>query len=473
MSLASAHIQKYGKNSDGHVEYFIKVFYLGKEWGIRKRYKDFVKFDEYFRTNHEGSLTCELPPKEWWKRSKSSKLYRRQKGLQQYLDALLTMAQPTEVSIIREFLEVDVYMLNFARKQSFQEFKFSNRMQDIINETREAMVGVPTYVVRSNSTQTNGKPTRPRGVSITQRAPSHTGFSAAYGSHVTSSSSGLSLMDPSLLLQATAGGRANSMSRSMSLTGSKWFDASPSGQSCTSTADRLPSSDKHSSSFFASSLSPVDVPNPAKEAFSKHVANRWEDMKDISDDILRDFEKRPPYLSPKEVSSRGRNQGIYEILCEPVCLDFCWSEDVLAIVDSLFEASNAVSIRGFEDVVQDIDVTPRAGRMANRLKPGLARKPRVDRSPSSQKTSSRSRSNSELTDGGDAGQRQWSPHLSSARLAVSPISPPFQSSPKLSRDGSNIIQPSRIAQSMDDRDIAVRKPKKFSSALSQNPDFFS
>jgi hypothetical protein len=47
--LASAHIQKYGRSAEGHNEFFIKVFYLGKEWGIRKRYRDFVKFDTAFR----------------------------------------------------------------------------------------------------------------------------------------------------------------------------------------------------------------------------------------------------------------------------------------------------------------------------------------------------------------------------------------------------------------------------------------
>ena len=43
----SATVQNYSQNNAGYTEYFIVVFYKGYEWGIRKRYSDFVRFNEY------------------------------------------------------------------------------------------------------------------------------------------------------------------------------------------------------------------------------------------------------------------------------------------------------------------------------------------------------------------------------------------------------------------------------------------
>ena len=143
MSLASAHIQKYSKNPEGHTEYFIKVFYLGKEWAIRKRYKDFVKFEEFFKGSGFCTMEYTLPPKTWWNKNKKSTLYKRQKELQQYLDILLTTSNATEVSLIREFLEVDENMLSFAKKQSTQEYNYSAQLQDVIREARHQMITMP------------------------------------------------------------------------------------------------------------------------------------------------------------------------------------------------------------------------------------------------------------------------------------------------------------------------------------------
>ena len=37
MSLASCHVQKHS-TTEGVTEYFINVVFIGKQWGIRKRY---------------------------------------------------------------------------------------------------------------------------------------------------------------------------------------------------------------------------------------------------------------------------------------------------------------------------------------------------------------------------------------------------------------------------------------------------
>ena len=121
MACPSAEIQRVTENSHGKIEYFIKVCYQGKEWSIRKRYSDFARFDHFFRKRFECSIELQLPPKKWWTlKTKPSTLAKRQKGLQKYLDDVLTNSVANEVSLIREFLEVDENLLAVAKKESFK-----------------------------------------------------------------------------------------------------------------------------------------------------------------------------------------------------------------------------------------------------------------------------------------------------------------------------------------------------------------
>jgi len=49
----SADIQKFDYNDkDGNVYYFIKVFYNGREWAIRKRFSEFVQFNDALRNSY-------------------------------------------------------------------------------------------------------------------------------------------------------------------------------------------------------------------------------------------------------------------------------------------------------------------------------------------------------------------------------------------------------------------------------------
>jgi len=85
----TADIQKFVKNSNGCVEYFIKVVYKGKEWAIRKRYSDFLRLNE-FLLKRGIVVNYDLPQKIWWTtRYDTELLYQRLKGLQSYLNVLL------------------------------------------------------------------------------------------------------------------------------------------------------------------------------------------------------------------------------------------------------------------------------------------------------------------------------------------------------------------------------------------------
>ena len=84
----SATVQHYSKNEHGYTEYFIVVFYKGYEWGLRKRYSDFVRFNEYVLSKGY-KLTCKLQGKYFWNRYDPTLITRRVGELQGYLNGLL------------------------------------------------------------------------------------------------------------------------------------------------------------------------------------------------------------------------------------------------------------------------------------------------------------------------------------------------------------------------------------------------
>jgi len=80
----SAHLQKHNKNDSGFTEYFIVVLYKGNQWGIRKRYSDFVAFDEYL-VNSGYVVEYKLPQKNFWSRFDNNLIEQRMLELQQYV----------------------------------------------------------------------------------------------------------------------------------------------------------------------------------------------------------------------------------------------------------------------------------------------------------------------------------------------------------------------------------------------------
>ena len=129
---ASAHVQKYSLCPEGHTEFFLKIFHLGREWGIKKRYRDFLLFDEYLKKSGIY-VDFNLPPKVWWNRFDTTLLLQRQKALQSYMDELLKHIIISENSLVKEFLEVDAIYANQLRKgKSFRELDHTDRLKMIV-----------------------------------------------------------------------------------------------------------------------------------------------------------------------------------------------------------------------------------------------------------------------------------------------------------------------------------------------------
>jgi hypothetical protein len=112
---ASAHIQRFSVNDEGHTEYFINVIYLGSQWALRKRFNDFVKIDQVLKSCGIN-IPVDLPVKTWWNKFDKNVLTQRQKELQLYINSVLRTIE-LDNSLVKEFLEVDENMLNIARSK--------------------------------------------------------------------------------------------------------------------------------------------------------------------------------------------------------------------------------------------------------------------------------------------------------------------------------------------------------------------
>ena len=152
----SVHVQKYIKNEErGHIEYFIKVFYNGKQWGIWKRYSEFLLLHEYL---HRDGNICDykLPERDWWNRFDPNILNRRLKELQSYLDILFNSTMSPEDSlIIKEFLEVDFKMLEIAKMQSYCEMNRAQKMLQVLKDSKHMFIRIPRLQSQHKSKRRN------------------------------------------------------------------------------------------------------------------------------------------------------------------------------------------------------------------------------------------------------------------------------------------------------------------------------
>jgi hypothetical protein len=156
MSVA-ANVQKNSLNKDGFTEYFIVILYKGSEWGIRKRYSDFVKFDEYLQQSGYA-VHYKLPEKVFWSRLDPTLISKRMVELQSYLTSLLQNTLSTDNNLIREFLEVDENVLAQAIKQKKmqpdKETAYADRFDLIVKDTRKSMLSIET-IFRGNTNRHN------------------------------------------------------------------------------------------------------------------------------------------------------------------------------------------------------------------------------------------------------------------------------------------------------------------------------
>jgi hypothetical protein len=142
MTTTTADIQRYEVSAEGNIYYFIKVVYNGREWAVRKRYSDFSKLDEYLLKDG-FKLSYALPSKQFWNRFDKKALMERQKGLQSYLNTLLTNTVSSDNSLVKEFLEVDHNRLQHARKQSFHALKRTERLESLVSIMSRMVIHIP------------------------------------------------------------------------------------------------------------------------------------------------------------------------------------------------------------------------------------------------------------------------------------------------------------------------------------------
>ena len=149
MSSVACHVQKY-ENINGYTEYFIKVVYNGYEWGIRKRYSDFVRIDDYLRNVEGYEISYVLPEKNFWSRFDPFLINTRMGELQAYLDHLIGQALTTDNALIREFLEVDENLLeqakSLAKSQPTVDTVFTDHLTTIVKEMRNTLLDFNTPI---------------------------------------------------------------------------------------------------------------------------------------------------------------------------------------------------------------------------------------------------------------------------------------------------------------------------------------
>lgn len=137
MTLAQAHIQNCFEQGK-HYEYLILVIFKGQQWAVRKRFSDFDRFDAALRSNG-FFIKSHLPPKRSYTfpfiHPKEPPI-QRQLDLQIYLNDMLSTLNVAEISLVREFLEVDGNMLAVALNHSKVEMKRSDRLRDVVQQFR-------------------------------------------------------------------------------------------------------------------------------------------------------------------------------------------------------------------------------------------------------------------------------------------------------------------------------------------------
>jgi hypothetical protein len=143
----TADIQKYGRNRDGYIEYFIKVVHNGKVWGIKKRFSEFVQLNEFLIKSGYG-VPPSLPKKTTvWKKVDDKLLQKRSKALQVYINDLLKTFSVADNSLLKEFLEVEVNWLKSAKQQSFKKVQ---RMDLIPLAFSKLVIQIPVSRVKTS-----------------------------------------------------------------------------------------------------------------------------------------------------------------------------------------------------------------------------------------------------------------------------------------------------------------------------------
>jgi hypothetical protein len=118
-----------------------------------------------------------------------------------------------------------------------------------------------------------------------------------------------------------------------------------------------------------------------RDKFQKRCNKLWQQEKEEVLEILYDFEY--PNLTTKSAKVFSNPASILHVLSDAVHGDIFSSEHVVSVVDGIMEGSNSMVFDLTDDLVEHINTNPRLSRPGNnKVKLGLSRRPRVDRSPS-------------------------------------------------------------------------------------------
>jgi hypothetical protein len=295
MSAVSADIQKYEVGADGSIHYFIKVMYNGREWAVRKRYSDFSKLDEYLLKDGYN-LSYALPSKQFWYRMDKKALLERQKGLQSYLNILLTSTLSADHSLVKEFLDVDHNKLEQARKLSFHQLKRTERMESLVSIMSRLVIYMPvkkvnpmyiaTPVTRSHNSHSYSPPPSPHHhVPLHPNTVAGTAGSSGHGGHHQFPSGPSMQKSKSLSFSAkfsfsSQNGRKNS------------FQPEPRGSFALErkySLDFAPSSHNRSSSVNVTTLKDL----LKKEAYEYGVSALWSIYESEINQLLEDADLVP------------------------------------------------------------------------------------------------------------------------------------------------------------------------------------
>jgi len=399
MSLVSCHVQKHSTTADGVTEYFINVVFIGKQWGIRKRYhhhhnhhhnhhnynhhnhhnhnhhryRDFLKFDEFLRKDNV-IINSELPPKKWWNRLDPTLIAIRMKALQGYLDELLKCVSLSESSLLREFLEVDVINLQVAKKKSMKGIDYNDRMKAIINDASKNMVSMTVVQRQAPINRSNSEKKDRKGKSATIPIPSPfmTNFDSN-GSPLPSPSSS-SIASSSFRGSPIVSSPIVSSSFTSSSFTRKALKRTESNTSTTDherplyerkfTFDRInsigASPSVSANTAFGSALYEAATDGMKKEIFAQHVSKLWTTYQKQTDEILTDFE----YKSLPVSLANDNDQVCLKFINEPLTIVEDLDQLLDTCADILLESSpkqsfafisNDFVIEKFKTLPQNLD----------------------------------------------------------------------------------------------------------------------
>ena len=186
-----------------------------------------------------------------------------------------------------------------------------------------------------------------------------------------------------------------------------------------------------------------------------------------------------PNLVTKSAKVFSTPSAILQVLSDTVNGDIFSHETVVSVVDTVMEASNSMLLELSDDVVMNVNTNPRLSRPGSKSssKPGLSRRPRVDRSPSRASSMSShgsggggmlldgtSRNNSFASVGSDGGGTSINSHRGSPKSTKS--SPVIGSSYRHDASQPMLVRSTTMSAAVS---VSASASNNLSSSLTRDP----